>query len=136
VSDRSPLPDLSEEQAAEVDQGIERFGEFMRDVLRQPKIVNDIPDGSTLALHRLILPQDAQPVRLTAFRPRHSERWSVRVTGFGDQETPPEYPRAMPDWIVSIIPLMQTATWESPDDAFAAIVEALQRATELHLLAG
>jgi hypothetical protein len=42
----------------------------------------------------------------------------------------------MPDWIVSIIPLMLSATWESPDDAFAAIEEALQRASELHLLAG
>jgi hypothetical protein len=136
VSDRNPLPDLSDDQAAEVDQGIERFGEFMRDVLQQPKIVNDIPDGSTLSLHRLNLPQYSQPVRLTAFRPKHAERWSVRVTGFGDQEPAPEYPRAMPDWIVSIIPLMQNATWESPNDAFAAIEEALQRASELHLLAG
>lgn len=75
-------------------------------------------------------------MRLTAFRPERDSRWSVRVTGPGDQETPPEFPRAMPDWIVSIIPLMQRATWESPDDAFAAIEEALQRASELHLLAG
>jgi hypothetical protein len=136
VSDRSPLPELSDEQAAEVDQGIERFGEFMSDVLNQQKIVNEIPDGSTLALHRLNLPHDSQPIRLTAFRPKHAERWSVRVTGFGDQEATPEFPRAMPDWIVSIIPLMLSATWESPDDAFAAIEEALQRASELHLLAG
>ena len=134
--DRIPLPELSDEQAAEVDHGIERFGEFMRDVLRQPTIVDDIPDGSTLTLRRLILPLDSQPVRLTAFRPKQAERWSIRVTGFGDQESAPEYPRAMPDWIVSIIPLVQNATWESSDDAFSAIEEALQRASTLHLLAG
>lgn len=136
MSNRIPLPELSEEQIAQVDRGIEQFGEFMRDVLRRPEIVTKIPSGSTLAFQTLTVPGDQQPVRLTAFRPKNAESWSVRVTGFGDQDASPEYPSAMPDWIVSIVPLMQTATWGSPDDAFTAIEEALQRAAELHLFAG
>lgn len=133
---RSPLPRLSDEQVALADQGIAQLGAFLRDAVRQPETLNEIPSGSALAFHTMALPDEWQPVRLTAFQPQHDSRWSVRVTGFGDQETSPVYPRGMPDWIVSIIPLMQSAAWESPDDAFAAIEEALQRASELHLLAG
>jgi hypothetical protein len=134
--DRTPLPELSDEQAAQVDRGIEQFGAFMRDVLRRPEIVNEIPSGSTLAFYTLTLPDDWQPVRLTAFRPRRAKRWGVRVTGIGNLENALVYPWAMPDWILSIVPLMQSASWESADEAFAAIEEALQRATDLHLLVG
>jgi hypothetical protein len=136
MSDRTPLPELSEEQVAQVDKGIEQFGAFLRDVLRQPEIVDEVPSGSTLAFYTLTLPDDWQPVRLTAFRPRRAKRWGVRVTGVGDLEDSLPYPRAMPDWLISIVPLMQSASWEAADAAFAAIEEALQRATELHLLAG
>jgi hypothetical protein len=127
MSDRTPLPELSDEQAAQVDRGIEQFGAFLRDVLRQPEIVNEIPSGSTLAFYTLTLPDDWQPVRLTTFRPRRAKRWGVRVTGIGDLEDAAAYPCAMPDWIVSIVPLMQSASWESADEAFAAIGEALRR---------
>lgn len=136
MSDRPPLPELSDEQAAQIDRGIEQFGAFMRDVLRQPEIVNEIPSGSTLAFSTLTLPADWQPVRLTAFRPRRTKRWGVRITGIGNLEDTPTSPRAMPDWLLSIVPLMQSASWESADGAFAAINEALHRATDLHLLAG
>lgn len=136
MSDRIPLPELSDEQIALANQGIEQFGAFVRDLVRQPEIVNEIPSGSTLAFYTLTLPGDWQPVRLTAFRPRRAKRWGVRVTGIGHLEDAPAYPRAMPDWIVSIVPLMQSASWESADEAFAAIEAALQRATDLRLLAG
>lgn len=133
MNDRISLPELSDEQVALADQGIEQFGSFMRDVLRQPETLNEIPSGSTLAFYTLTLPDDWQPVRLTAFLPRGANCWGIRLTGIGDA---PAYPRAMPDWIHSIVPLMQRASWESADEAFAAIEAALQRATDLHLLAG
>lgn len=135
MSDRSPLPELSDEQIAQVDRGLEQFGAFMRDILRQPETLTEIPSGSTLAFYTLTLPGDWQPVRLTAFRPRRAKRWGIRVTGIGNLEDAPAYPRAMPGWIVSIVPLMQGASWESAEEAFAAIEEAVQRATELRLLA-
>jgi hypothetical protein len=50
MSDRTPLPELSDEQVALADQGIEQFEAFVRDVLRQPETVNEIPSGSTRAL--------------------------------------------------------------------------------------
>lgn len=136
MSGRVPLPELSDEQAAQVDRGIEQFGAFLGDVLRQPEIVSELPSGSTLAFHTLIHPDDWQPVRLTAFRPRGEKRWGMRVTGIGDFENALPYPRAMPDWLVSIVPLMQRASWASADEDFAAIEEAMRRATELRLLAG
>lgn len=136
MSDRTPLPELSDEQIAQVDRNFDQFGAFMRDILRQPETLTEIPGGSTLAFYTLTLPGDWQPVRLTAFRARRAKRWGVRVTGFGNLEDAPAYPRAMPDWIVSIVPLMQSASWESANEAFAAIEKALQRATDLHLLAG
>jgi hypothetical protein len=122
---------------AQVEQGSEQFGAFVRAVLRQPAIVYEIPSGSTLAFYTLTLPDDWQPVRLTAFRPRRSKRWGIHVTGIGYLEDAPIYPRALPDGIYSIVLLMQSASWESADDAFAAIEAALQRATDLlHVLAG
>jgi hypothetical protein len=136
MSDHTRLPELTEEQVALANQGIEQFGAFLRDVVRQPEIVNEIPSGSTLAFYTLTLPDDWQPVRLTAFRPRRTKRWDVRVTDTGNLDDTLTYPRAMPDWLLSIVPLMQSASWESADEAFAAINEALQRATDLHLLAG
>ena len=104
MSDRIPLPELSDEQVALANQGIEQFGAFVRDAVRQPEIVNEIPSGSTLAFYTLTLPDDWQPVRLTAFRPRRSKRWGIRVTGIGSVEEAPASPRAMPDWLVSIAP--------------------------------
>lgn len=136
MTDRIPLPELGAEQMAQVDKGIEQLGEFLSDVLPRPEIVVEIPSGSSLAFHTLAIAGDQRSVRLTAFREKNSEGWSVRATGIGDQESSPDDPCVMPDWILSILPLMQNATWESPDDAFAAIEEALQRASGLHLLAG
>jgi hypothetical protein len=54
MSDRTPLPQLTDEQAAQVDRGIEQFGAFMRDMLRQPETLNEIPSGSTLAFYTFL----------------------------------------------------------------------------------
>jgi hypothetical protein len=133
MSERTPLPELSEEQAAQVEHSIKQGFAFLRDVLRQPAITEEIPSGSTLAFYVLTLPGDRQPVRLTAFQPKGLKRWGVRVTGMGDVAAPA---LPMARWLLAIAPLMEQASWASADEAFAAVEESLQRATELHLLAG
>jgi hypothetical protein len=135
MSDRTPLPELSEERAAQVDRRLDQFGSFMQNVFRHPEIAEAIPTGSTLAFHDVQVLVEQTPVRLTAYRPPGATRWSVLLADAprvskGLSTVPPHGFL----WVVQ--PLVQHATWASADEAFAAVEEALQRATELHLLAG
>lgn len=133
MDERTPLPALSEEQAAQVDRNLALSSDFLRDVLHHPEIVDEIPSGATLVFHTVQF--RPEPVRLTAFRPRRDRRWGVRVTGVGAPEVPPSQ-RAAGRWLFSIRPLVQHATWASADEAFAAVEEALENARAARLLAG
>jgi hypothetical protein len=81
MSERELLPEIDEEQAKTIDRNLALGFAFLRDVLHRPGIVAEIPSGSTLAYRAIPLPPFALTVRLTAFRPRRTRRWSVRVTG-------------------------------------------------------
>jgi hypothetical protein len=127
MTDRAEPQPISEAQAAVIDRRLEQFGAFMEDAFQRPEIVDEIPDGATLAFHDVAAPT-GERVRLTAFRPRRSTRWHVLLA-----DVPP-LPHHRFLWVVQ--PLVAQATWESAEEAFAAIEAVLQRAGEAHLLAG
>jgi hypothetical protein len=135
MSERELLPEIDDEQAKVIDRNLALGSAFLRDVLHRPEIVDEIPSGSTLAYRAISLPPFELAVRLTAFRPRRSRRWGVRVTGIGEVGAP-HYDRPETRWLYSILPLVEHATWASADEAFAAIERALQNAKDVHLLAG
>lgn len=118
-----------------IDRNLALGSLFLRDVLHRPEIVDEIPSGSRLAYHEVSLPAfGLSSVRLTAFRPRRSRRWGVRVTGIGEVGTSP-FDRPEARWLYSILPLVEHATWASATEAFAAVERALKNASETHLLA-
>ena len=85
MTERKFLPEIDDEQAIVIDRNLALGSAFLRDVLHRREIVDEIPSGSTLAFRTISLPASALPsVRLTAFRPRRSRRWGVRVTGIGE----------------------------------------------------
>ena len=133
MSERTPLPELSDEQVAQIDRNLALGFDFLRDVLQRPEVIDDIPTGSTLAF-RTFRVRPGMALRLTAFRAPRSRRWGVRVTGIG-----PPYDARTPDasrWLFSIMPLMQHAIWPSQTEAFAAVEGAVANAHEAQLLAG
>jgi hypothetical protein len=135
MSERTPLSEIDEAQAALIDQRLAQFGSFMQNVLRHPEIAEAIPTGSTLAFHDVQGLVEQTPLRLTAYRPPGATRWSVLLADAprvskGLSTVPPQGFL----WVVQ--PLVQHATWASAEEAFTAVDEALQRATELQLLAG
>ena len=136
MSEREFLPDIDDEQAKVIDRNLALGTAFLRDVPHRPEIVDEIPSGTTLAYRAISLPAFALPsVRLTAFRPRRSRRWGVRVTGIGEFRSS-LFDRPAERWLYSILPLVEHATWASDDEAFAAVESALQNASDAHLLAG
>lgn len=133
MSERLPLPELDDEQVARIDRNLALGFDFLRDVLRDPGLTDDIPSGSTLAFRSFRL-QPGIALRLTAFRAPRSRRWGVRVTGVGEP-----YDAWMPiasRWIFSIQPLVQHASWPSEEEAFAAVEGAVANAREARLLVG
>jgi hypothetical protein len=135
VSEREILPEIDDEQAEVIDRNLALGFAFLRDVLHRPEIVDEIPSGSRLAHRALTLPPFELPVRLTAFRPRRSRRWGVRVTGIGEVGAPPlDQPATR--WLNSILPLVEHASWASADEAFAAVERAVHSASDAQLLAG
>ena len=135
MNERELLVEIDDEQAKVIDRNLALGSAFLRDVLHRPDIVHEIPSGSRLAYRAVALPPDETPVRLTAFRPRRSRRWGVRVTGIGEVGSPP-IERPATRWLYSIAPIVEHATWASADEAFAAVESALQNASDAHLLAG
>jgi hypothetical protein len=133
MCERAPLPELSEDQVAQIDRNLALGFDFLRDVLHRPEIVDEIPSGSTLAFRTFRIRPGVE-LRLTAFRAPRSRRWGVRVTGIGAP-----YDARTPDtsrWLFSIRPLMQHATWPSQNEAFAAVEGAVANAHDVQLLAG
>jgi hypothetical protein len=136
MSEPDFLYEIDDEQAKVIDRNLALGSLFLRDVLHRPEIVDEIPSGSTLAYQEISLPEfGLSSVRLTAFRPRRSRRWGVRVTGIGEVGAPP-FDRPATRWLKSILPLVEHATWASADEAFAAVERALQSASDAQLLAG
>ena len=136
MSEPEFLPEIDDEQAKLIDRNLELGFAFLRDVLHRPEIVDEIPSGSRLAYQEISFPEfGLASVRLTAFRPRRSRRWGVRVTGIGEIGALPLDRPAM-RWLSSIFPLVEHATWASADQAFAAVERALQSASDAQLLAG
>ena len=99
-------------------------------------LLNEIPSGAKLAFHTLSMP-NGETARLTAFRPRQSRRWHVRVTGVGNaNDWDGAWSREQP-LLWQLQPLIiESASWESADAAFAAFDEALRRGPEEHRIAG
>lgn len=135
MTDHDAFPEISDEQAEVIDRNLALGFAFLRDVLHHPEIVNEIPTGSRLAHRTLQLPSLELDVRLTAFLPRQSQRWGVRVTGMGEPGEPVVDGQAV-RWLTSIAPLVEHATWASADEAFVAVERALQSASDVQLLAG
>ena len=133
MSERTPLPELHDEQMAQVDRNLALGFDFLHDVLRDPELTDDIPSGSTLSFRSCRLRPGVE-LRLTAFRAPRSRRWGVRVTGVGEP-----YDARIPNasrWFFSIRPLVQYASWPSEDEAFAAVEGAVANAREAQLLVG
>ncbi|MFN8591647.1 MAG: hypothetical protein U0031_09335 [Thermomicrobiales bacterium] len=133
MSDGTSLPELNDEQVARIDQNLALGFDFLRDVLHDPALTDDIPTGSTLAFRSFRL-QPGVELRVTAFRAPRSRRWGVRVTGVGEP-----FGGWMPiasRWVFSIQPLVQEARWASADEAFTAVAGAVANAREAQLLIG
>lgn len=131
MSERTPLPELTDEQAALVDWNIEQFGAFLSRVVAEPERANDIPTDSTLAFHVAWLP-NGQQVRLTAFRPRESGRWRLAPVHL-DQTWQPAWNVA---FVSTAHELVRNASWDSADDVFADVEAALRRAATTPRLTG
>ena len=135
MSEHAPLPDVDEERAAVIDRTLSLSFAFLADVIEHPGLLSEIPGGAKLAFHTMILP-DGENVRLTAFRPRQSRRWHVRVTSGGNAEQRDQAWWRERPFLWQMQPLIESATWESAASAFAALDEALRRGTEEQRLAG
>jgi hypothetical protein len=112
---------ISDEQAAVIDQRIGQGFAFLRDVLVGPSIMDEIPSGSTLAYHDVAIGQ--REVRLTAFCAPDSAGWGVRVTGQTGLQ------RDALAFLWALQPVLRDVTWETAAAAFAALEAALQRVT-------
>jgi hypothetical protein len=67
---------FSDAEVTQIDQRIGQSFAFMRDVLDDPSLLDEIPSGSTLAFRDIVLLRDY--VRLTVFRPATSTAdWRV-----------------------------------------------------------
>jgi hypothetical protein len=121
----SELPDIDDEQAKVIDRRLRQGFAFLRDVLDNPSIVDEIPSGSTLAYRDVAI--DQGEIRLTAFRTQGSSHWRVRVTGFsGEQGITPG------TFLWTVQPLFLSATWDSAEAAFDAFEATLQRVAQAH----
>ena len=115
----SVQPDIGDEQAREIDHRIGQGFAFLRDVLADPSIVDEIPSGSTLAYRNVAIGQGE--VRLTAFHAPDSVGWGLRVSGQSGLQ------RDALAFLWALQPVLQGVTWETTAAAFAALEAALQR---------
>lgn len=72
--------ELTPEQEATIDQRLDQAGAFMQDVLVDPGILTDIPDGSVLRFSNVTIGDIS--FRLTAYADSNdAHHWTARVTG-------------------------------------------------------
>ena len=72
--------DMTPAQVAQIDKRIAQAFDFMRDVIDDPRTLEEIPDGSRLAFRDVVIQQTR--VRLTAYAAKDSPGyWIARVTG-------------------------------------------------------
>jgi len=122
---------IDEARAATITANIERAFGFVADVIDNPRILDLIPDGSSLAIREAWIGR--LHLRLTAYRPTESSRWGARVTGIVDGRAGPGAERPTPP----IDPEILAAVGDGADagEAFANL-EAELRAIGLGADAG
>ena len=77
-------------QAPTITRRLQQGSEFLRDVLDDPRILEEIPTGATL--HFRDVTMDQGQVRLTAYHTPEMADWMARVTGVSGEvvaERPP-----------------------------------------------
>ncbi len=72
--------DITPAQAAQIEKRIDQTFDFVRDIIDDPRTLEEIPDGSKLAFRDVVVQQFR--VRLTAY-PANDQTgcWIARVTG-------------------------------------------------------
>ena len=114
---------FSDAEANQIEQRIGQSFAFMRDVLDDPTLLDEIPSGSTLAFRDIVLLHDY--VRLTAFRPATSTaQWKILLP------TPQFAARleGVPRSWDALPHQLRKSTWNSADEALDAF-EAELRST-------
>jgi hypothetical protein len=116
--------DIDDEESRAIDTRLGQGFAFLRDVLADPSLVDEIPSGATLSYRDVAIGQGE--VRLTAFRAPDSVRWAVRVSGQRGVQ------RDTQAFLWALQPVLRDVTWETAEAAFAALEAALQRVTREH----
>jgi hypothetical protein len=71
---------IDDERAALISQRIGETFDFVRDVIEDPAILEEIPDGSEIDIRHVMI--DSHVYHIVAFRSESdSERWIARTTG-------------------------------------------------------
>lgn len=72
--------DIDPARAAMITERIDQTFNFVRDAIANPRMLEEIPNGSTLGFRDALI--EGQHVRLTAYRPKQSDaQWDARVSG-------------------------------------------------------
>jgi hypothetical protein len=118
MSDRANDITITPEQAAMIDQRLGQAFAFLRDVLDNPGVLEEIPDGAMLRHRDVVLPETGVYVRLTAYRTEGAPHWSATVTGISVNGAH-----------APALPVIQVGG-TTPEAAFDALETALLRLTE------
>ncbi len=71
---------VDDERAAQISERIGETFDFMRDVLDDPSILEEIPDGAQIELRNVVIGE--QVYHIVAFRSENNpDRWVARTTG-------------------------------------------------------
>jgi len=72
--------DIDPAEAAQITERIGQTFDFVRDAIANPRMLEEIPNGSTLGFRDILI--EDQHVRLTAYRPKQPDaQWDARVSG-------------------------------------------------------
>jgi hypothetical protein len=114
---------FSDAEVTQIDQRIGQSFAFMRDVLDDPSLLDEIPSGSTLAFRDIVLLRDY--VRLTVFRPATSTaKWKILMP---TPQIAARFVGVSRAW--DALPRqLRKSTWNSADDALDAFESELRSA--------
>jgi hypothetical protein len=77
---------INPDQAERITREIAQTFEFLGDVIDNPRILGQIPDGSALSFRDVHI--EGHAFRLTAYRSPRMRQWAARVTGMvGDGQS-------------------------------------------------
>jgi hypothetical protein len=115
--------DIDDATAAQIDQRLGQAFDFLRDVIDDPDILENLPDGSQLAFRDEEI--DGYHLRLTAACRVNTDReWTARVTGLA------EIPEASPEPHLHLA-LDAVGTGETAEAAFDALVARIYGVREV-----